>query len=264
MDKDEVRSLIERGEQGLLNKQEEKQLETWIETGKLDIDDFPELHALYQSFETTGIPEMSRESDRGFYDNLTRVLKRQKRSSFTEILDWILVVNKNHSIPWAYSILLLATGIALGWWLKPTPVDIEITNLSQEVREMKEVMMLSLLERESTSDRLKAVNLSQEIPEGSVEVIEALFKTLNGDENVNVRLAALDAVALYADDPEVRKRLVGSIGRQESPLMQMALAEWMVALQEKSSLGELRRILKDDDTPQEVKKKIEESIEVLI
>ena len=129
---------------------------------------------------------------------------------------------------------------------------------------MKEVMMLSLLERESTSDRLKAVNLSQEIPEGSVEVIEALFKTLNGDENVNVRLAALDAVALYADDPEVRKRLVGSIGRQESPLMQMALAEWMVALQEKSSLGELRRILKDDDTPQEVKKKIEESIEVLI
>ena len=264
MDKDEVRSLIERGEQGLLNKQEEKQLEAWIKTGKLDLNDFPELNALYQSFEITRIPEMSRESDRGFYDNLDRALKRQKRSSFTEILDWILVVNKNHSFPWAYSILLLATGVALGWWLKPAPVNNEITNLSQEVREMKEVMMLSLLEEGSTSDRLKAVNLSQEIPEGSSEVIEALFKTLNGDENVNVRLAALDAVALYADDPEVRKRLVGSIGRQESPLMQMALAEWMVALQEKSSLGELKRILKDDDTPQEVKKKIEESIEILI
>ena len=264
MDKKEVRSLIERYEQGLLNEEEERRLESWIETGRLDLNDFPELHALHQSVENSGTPEMSEKSDLGFYDMIARAIKQQKRNKFSGLLDKIFMVKENYSLPWVYSVLLLATGAALGWWLKPTTVDNEITNLSQEVREMKEMMMLSLLEGESISDRLKAVNLSHEIPEGSGRVVEALFRTLNGDDNVNVRLAALDAVAFYTDDPVVRRRLVESIGMQESPLMQMAMAEWMVALQEKSALHELRQILKSDDTPLEVKKKIKESIEVLI
>jgi hypothetical protein len=77
-------------------------------------------------------------------------------------------------------------------------------------------------------------------------------------------LAALDALRGYAKDGKVREELVRSIGHQDSPLVQVALAELMVALQEKKSVNELEKIMKNDRTPVEVKNKIKESIEVLI
>jgi hypothetical protein len=51
---------------------------------------------------------------------------------------------------------------------------------------------------------------------------------------------------------------------QESPLVQIALAEVMVTLQAKSSVKELERIVRDENTPVDVKRKLEESIKVLI
>jgi hypothetical protein len=45
--------------------------------------------------------------------------------------------------------------------------------------------------------------------------------------------------------------------------VQVALAELMVALQEKSSVKELEKILKSNKTPKEVKKRIEESIKTM-
>jgi hypothetical protein len=47
-------------------------------------------------------------------------------------------------------------------------------------------------------------------------------------------------------------------------LVQIALAELMAQLQAKSSVTELEKILKNENTPTDVKKKIEESLKVLI
>jgi DNA polymerase III delta subunit len=79
-----------------------------------------------------------------------------------------------------------------------------------------------------------------------------------------VRLAALDALRLYSGDGKVRQELIRSISKQDSPLVQIALAELMAQLQAKSSVKELEKILKDENTPIDVRKKIEESLKVLI
>ena len=132
------------------------------------------------------------------------------------------------------------------------------------MRAGKEMMMLSLLEKESATDRLKAVSLTGEFSNASEQVTHALLKTLTMDDNVNVRLAALDALRPYAANSAVRAELIRAIAKQDSPLVQIALAELMAALQEKSSLKEFEKLLKDDKTPSEVKKRIKEKIEVLI
>jgi hypothetical protein len=124
--------------------------------------------------------------------------------------------------------------------------------------------MLSMLEKESATERLKAVSLSSDMNQVSKKVTSALFKALNGDENVNVRLAALDVLMNYAKDGDVRAELIKSISVQDSPLVQVALAELMVTLQERKSVTELKKLLKNDKTPKEVKGKIEKSISVLI
>jgi HEAT repeat protein len=98
----------------------------------------------------------------------------------------------------------------------------------------------------------------------SQAVTTALFQTLNSDPSVNVRLAALEALAPYSKDGKVREELIRSIAKQDSPLIQVALAELMGQIQEKKSVREFEKILKDEKTPQEVKNKIKESINVLI
>jgi hypothetical protein len=62
----------------------------------------------------------------------------------------------------------------------------------------------------------------------------------------------------------VREALVRSIALQESPLVQVALAELMAALQVKSSVQEWEKVLENRQTPPEIRKKIQETIQVLI
>jgi len=58
---------------------------------------------------------------------------------------------------------------------------------------MKQVMLLSLLNDPSASQRIRAVSYTDEFSSVDLKVIGALFTTLNGDPNVNVRLATLES-----------------------------------------------------------------------
>jgi HEAT repeat protein len=152
----------------------------------------------------------------------------------------------------------------VGYFVQWPAENKEVSQLTKEVSELKEMMMLSLLEKESVTQRLKAVSLTSEMDQVSIRVTNALFATLNQDENVNVRLAALDALKAYSRDSQVRSKLIESIAIQDSPLVQIALAELMVSIQEKRSVDALKQVLQSEKTAKEVKTKISESIDVLI
>ncbi|WP_420148164.1 HEAT repeat domain-containing protein [Spirosoma sp.] len=168
----------------------------------------------------------------------------------------------------AYSFALLAVGVAAGYWFQPsrTPTvayQQQIDTLSTQMQEMRQMMMLSLLENPAASERLRAVSYTDEINQVDDKVVDALLTTLNNDANVNVRLVTLEALAKLADNPNVREGLVQSITQQESPLVQSALADVMVKLQEKRSIKPLRQLLRDDNLNHLVKGKIEQSIREL-
>lgn len=168
----------------------------------------------------------------------------------------------------AYSFVLLAVGVTAGYWFQrsSTPTvayQQQIDTLSTQVQEMRQMMMLSLLENPAASERLRAVSYTEEINQVDSKVVDALLTTLNNDANVNVRLVTLEALAKLADNPTVREGLVQSITRQESPLVQSALADVMVKLQEKRSIKPLRQLLRDDNLNHLVKGKIEQSIREL-
>ncbi|MDB5087952.1 MAG: repeat protein, partial [Mucilaginibacter sp.] len=116
----------------------------------------------------------------------------------------------------------------------------------------------------SSSERMRVVSYTCEIKHADKEVIDALLSTLNNDPNVNVRLSTLDALTHLAGHPEVREGLVQSITRQDSPLMQSAIADVMLKLQEKSSVKSFRELLKQKDLDHGVRDKIKETITQLI
>jgi uncharacterized protein YneF (UPF0154 family) len=196
--------------------------------------------------------------------------KKVKKTSFLEELRYKIetIFTQKLLLRLSYSMCVLFIGIAGGYWLsnKQSPdYQGQIQTLSEQVQEMNQKMMLTLLENENSSatERLEAVSYTEKIDQVDGKVVEALLSTLNNDSNVNVRLVTLEALAKLADNPKVREGLVQSILKQDTPLVQAALADVMVKLEEKRSIKPLQRLLEKDDTDVIVKTKIKETLKTL-
>lgn len=259
MEKEMREELIAKYNASQANTAELKMIEQLIESGEIELTDLNDLTLLEEQVFKIENPLPSVELDNRFYEMLAEEKKSSKPAfSWSAFFAWPELLPKL-----ALASITLLIGFIGGYVLQSPSQKTEVTALTQEVSDLKEMMMLSLLEKESATDRLKAVNLTQEMDGASTKVTRALLQTLNNDANVNVRLAALEALQPYANDNHVREELIRSIGKQESPLVQIALAELMAALQEKSSVKELQKVLDNTKTPKGVKNKIRQSIDVL-
>jgi len=255
-----IEELIEKYNAGLTDPAEISQLEKLIEDGVVDLTQLRDLDRFDNQVNAVEPPSPSLALDDKFYSMLGKEKRRQESSSFSFAMpSWNWLAPRL-----AFSFVLVVAGFAGGYFYSGGKESPDVKLLTQEVADLKETMMLSLLEKESATDRLKAVSLTSDMDHVSVQVTEALFKTLNGDPSVNVRLAALEAIMPYAKIGKVREGLIRSITQQDSPLVQVALADLMVQLQEKKSVIEFDKIVKNKNTPPDVKKKIQESINVLI
>ncbi len=260
METNKIIELIAKYNEGLADPSEIKLLEQWIEEGLVDLTQLRELSALDLQLMKQEEPVPSLRLDDQFHAMLAEEKKKMKRTPLSfQFPEWNMLFPR---LAMAASLLLV--GFIGGYWLqRPIPQG-DVQALTKEVSEMKEMMVLSLLEKESASERLRAVSLTDDMDHVSDKVTKALFQTLNHDPNVNVRLAALEALKPYTKQSEVRQELIHSISQQDSPLVQVTLAELMVSIQEKKSVKELQKLLDNDRTPREVKNKIKESIDVLI
>lgn len=258
MERNRAEELIQKYNEGALSATEQIQLETLLESGEVSIDQLSGAITLDAALKQMNERSPSLQLDDQFYAMLKQEKAKQKRFSF-EIPSWSVFMPR---LAFAASFSIL--GFFAAYVFVNRTAAPEVQQLTQEVSDLKEMMMLSLLEKESATDRLRAVSLTDEMEQASTTVTEALIKTLNNDENVNVRLAALDALKPYVADSAVRMALVKSISRQESPLVQVAMAELMAAIQEKKSLKEFEKMLKSETTPAEVKKRIKENLQVII
>jgi hypothetical protein len=235
-----------------------------------------ELLAVRQVWHTLGsvpVPEPSENLRPAFYSMLAsykeEIAEAPKVSlaGFWQKIQELLVPGPARRL--AYGLSLLVVGLATGYWLNnahKTPASTDqqqLAALTSQVEQMRQVMLLSLIENPSATERLRAVSYTKELSGANDKVIEALLSTLNHDENVNVRLATLEALAQLAHEPKVRLGLVQALKNQDSPLVQSALADVMVQLQEQRSVQPLRRLLRQPDLNKAVKSKIEESIKTL-
>lgn len=218
-------------------------------------------------------PNPSPESRTRFYamlETYQHELESKKENSFLVAFERIkkLFIYKP-TYGWAYALGLLILGGTIGYLSGKSADNQMLTSqekvekLSSEVQDMKQLMMLSMLENPMATERLKAVSYTQELNTVDDQVIDALLATLNFDQNENVRLVTLEALIQLAHHPKVREGLVQSLLKQESPLMQVALADAMVKLQEKRSVKQFKKLLKKDNLNHFIKHKIEKTIQVL-
>ena len=259
MEVEKIQHLLFKYNTGAASPAEIKDIEYLIEQGKIQMEDIEGFGKLSDQLVALESPSPSISLDHKFHQMMGEERAATKTLSWKRFFTW-----SDFAPRLAFASVTLLLGLAAGYLLRsPAEKDEQIVVLGKEISDLKEMMMLSLLEKESATDRLKAVSLTQDMGQASKQVTSALLQTLNNDENVNVRLAALDALRPYSKDSQIREALIRSIAQQKSPLVQVALAELMAQLQEKGAIKEFKKILEDGETPTDIKKKIQESIQVI-
>jgi hypothetical protein len=249
--------------EGNWDPKKEVKLQQLIADGEIDTKELEDWQQLYQRSGELPTPAPSARMQENFYTMLGEWDTAPKLSWWQQITESL-----NGSVRISQLVagaLVLAIGIALGFWLSPAQrYESQIVHLSSEVQQMREAMILTLLEQPSAMQRLKAVSISTDLSSATDKVHHALLRTLNEDAQVNVRLAALEALLPYAQDSLVRQGLVQSIAQQDDPLMQIALAQVMVELQEKQAVEPLENLLEQENLNQDAKQTIESSLKILI
>lgn len=164
--------------------------------------------------------------------------------------------------PWfqaAAAVVILAAGITAGRLSVGSPAppeaDTSIAVLREEIRDMRQMVTLSLLQQQSAAERLRGVNWTGEIEHPDDAVVTALLDTLRHDTNVNVRLAAIDALRRFADRPDIRRAAIDSLPTQTSPLIQMALIDFVVEADDQQGAPLLRQLSTNPDTDNAVRER---------
>jgi hypothetical protein len=255
--------------EGQLSELQQQELKELLEKGVLKEQELKEYSNMLLQLEALPQPEPSPRLRNNFYTMLAAAEAEEKAPGFLQKLQerlarffWSGNVQAGSVLAGA---LLLIIGVGIGYWLRPVQVyEQQIGQLQHQLLEMQQVALLSQLEQNSATERLKAVNLSQDLPQADQQVIKALLNTLNSDPSINVRLAAIEALHVHAGHPLVREGLVRSFEHQESPLVLIALAEEVAALQEKRAVAPMQKLLKEKELDSTVEQQINQSINILL
>jgi hypothetical protein len=142
------------------------------------------------------------------------------------------------------AMLVLLAGIQIGRDTRPSGSD-AVLELSQEVRSLQQTVAVSLMHGESASSRLQGVGWSDRLDRPGDEVATALVDALLHDENVNVRLASIDALKRFADRRAIRTVTLQALNSESSPLVQMALIDFVVETHDREAVNTLKRLSQD-------------------
>ncbi len=181
-----------------------------------------------------------------FYETLTEFQSEETSTSGKYI-------HINTVFRWA---AIFVIGIGLGFFLNSD----FLKKGNDRFRNGERQLISTLTTSESASGRLVAIQGIKGINRPKDHVFDALYTTLINDPNVNVRLSAIEAMLHFVESPRARELLVQSLAYQDSPIVQITLAEVIIKLQEEGSVEEIRKLLNSENLDVEVRMHLEEAL----
>ncbi len=212
-----------------------------------------ELAVLDQTWQMLGIVSEARPDSAAMRARFNAVLEgyqegmaaKRAPSSLTRLLTgwW----SSHLTIQFAAAAAVLVAGVALGRLTTAASPsnDAQLTALRQELGDMRQMVTISLLQQQSAAERLEGVAWSGRIERPGTEIVSALLDTLMHDSNVNVRLASIEALKRFADQDTVRQSALQSLPQQSSPLVQIALIDFVLESSGAAAAPALRQLSQD-------------------
>ncbi len=163
---------------------------------------------------------------------------------------------KRPLIQFATTVAVLIIGLLIGLGINErVESNKEIVQLKTDMNDLRQVVMSSLLNQSSVVERINGLTMTSRLENIDRPFYSTLLLLLNSDSNVNVRLAAVNALSNFVEDEYVRHELVKSLSLQSSPLVQTSLIDLLAAIRETESSSTLISIINDPDINIHVKER---------
>jgi len=140
----------------------------------------------------------------------------------------------------------------------------DLAAVQLELRDVREMLTLSLLQQPSATERLRGVSAAGRLTEPRTDVVAALVDALLHDPNVNVRLACVRALGRFSDRTAIREGVTTALVREQSPLVTAALISFVVDARDSTAIDTLRRVSEDPLRDSEMRDTAAEGIERLL
>jgi anti-sigma factor RsiW len=168
-----------------------------------------------------------------------------------------------HVAAGAAAVVLLGLAFLAGFLVEEKRAAPDVAALRQEVQVVRQMLAVSLLQQQSANERLRGLSVSLELDRPNQSVLTALVDTLERDSNVNVRLAAIDALHSFASERGARDGLIQSLERPQSPLVQIALIDALVDLGETRVKSTCEALAADDTVNEAVRARARSAVQQL-
>jgi hypothetical protein len=136
-----------------------------------------------------------------------------------------------------------------------TAMRAELAQLREQVNKMGTLVGYSLLQQQQgpANDRLRGVLAAARAESPSDRVLDDLVSALAFDPSANIRLRALEALAPHAGRELVRAGILAALPREQNPLVQLELIDFVAAAEDRAAAPALEKISLDQSTNSSVR-----------
>jgi hypothetical protein len=160
----------------------------------------------------------------------------------------------------ALACALVAMGFVFG---ERSASQRQLAELRARVDTMGQLFEQSVLEKRASGERLETVMTAAASRRPDERVIDGLINTMAFDSSTNVRLGALNALYMHADQDVVRASVLSCLEREPNPLVQVSMIDFLVASKAREAAPELRKLSADDHADADVRESAKRAIDLL-
>ena len=207
----------------------------------------PEMKALYEQYlelESAIDGEELAQPSPGFSHRFNQMLEEE-------------IKGQKKEIPFPYKILAYAASvmllITLGVMIGQNNFQEKLLNTqSRELVQLRKEMK-AMINDQSVTNRIEAVNVAYNLPKADDKVIDILINTMQSDPSSNVRLAAVEALVGMPITKASKSAIYDRLEKEEDDFVKIALIQAVVSINDKNSVYLLDRITQDEMTPKFIK-----------
>ena len=175
------------------------------------------------------------------------------------------------ALQFAFALALLLGGLFAGQhYLAPkanpatdASAKAELAALRAQVNSMGQLVTYSLLQQQSTSDRMQTVLAKMDLKSPDRKVLTDLVGSLAFDPSINVRLSAVEVLAQHADDSLVRAGVLSALPRENAPLVQVAMIELLATARDLQARPVFEKLSRDEAADKNVREAARRALAVL-
>lgn len=162
--------------------------------------------------------------------------------------------------------ILLIVGFATGIIYQQKAVKIPGNNMSSSQKNgipVKDAAWYDDIQKASSSEQIQLISQAEREPQAGDLIIQTLITTLNTADNINVRMAAAEALFKMKNNLVARRALIRSLPGQSDPNVQITLIDLLVRMHAKKAVRPMQVMLMNKNLDNVVRHKLEEGIGIL-